>query len=219
MKYFALALPFLALPGLAWADDACMPTRMSLNDERRADRGEPQDVETDRQRPDDSAQLTPMEFVYRHSGIEFGSLWTDYDPKLGLRSHLAFYLAYGVEIAPQLSVQLAYRFATFGNGPGATTPEDVRIQTLLVQGTYHVPLTPEFGLEGTVGIGPTWWDSTVVHNDVSFTVSGEVAVTAKFWEMLRLKLAVVVDGADTTFHQASGMSVNVSGVLGLEYGL
>ena len=220
MKSFALALPLvLAAAASVRAEDESLPTRMSLDDERHNESRDPQDVEMDRQRPDDSSRLTPMEFFYRHSGIEGGILWTDYDAKLGLASHIGFYFRYGVEIAPHLSVQMTYRFSTFGNGPGATTPEDVRIQTLLLGASYQLPLTPEFAVVGGVGIGPTWWDSTVVRNDVAFTVSSELALTAELWQMLHLKLGVLIDGSDTNFHQSSGVSVNVSGLLGLEYGL
>src|SRR5262245_42036476 len=101
MKYLVLALPFLALPAAVWAgDEPCLPTRMSLDDETR----ERQDVENDRQRPDDSSRLTPMEFFYRHSQLEAGALYTDFDGSLSLKSHLGYYVRYGLEIAPRVSV-------------------------------------------------------------------------------------------------------------------
>lgn len=217
MKCLVLALPFLALPAAAWAgDEVCLPARMSLDDERR----ERQDVEMDRQRPDDSTRLTPMEFVYRHSQFEVGALYTDFDNSLALRSHLGYYLRYGVEIAPHLAVHMTYRFNTFGNGADSSQPhEDVRIQTLLFGASYHYPLMRDFELVGGLGIGPTWWDSSVVRNEIGFTVSGELGVTTRLWEVLRLKTGFVFDGANTNFHKASGMSVNLSWLLGLEIGL
>jgi hypothetical protein len=220
MKYLVLALPFLAVSGAAWADEVCLPPRMSLDDERRAERREPQDVEMDRQRPDDSARLTPMEFVYRHSQLEAGMMYTDFDNSLGLKSHLGYYVRCGVEIAPHLSVNMTYRYNTFGNGPASTvTPEDVRVQALLFGASYHYPLSPEFAVVGGVGIGPSWWDSTVVPNDLGFTISGELGVTARLWEVLRLKTGLVFDGANTSFHKASGLSVNLSWLVGFELGL
>src|SRR5262245_38280034 len=107
MKSLVAALAFLALPAAAWADDLGLPTRLTLDDEPR----EKQDVENDRQRPDDSAALTPMEFIYRHSQLEAGSMYTDFDNSLGLRSHLAFYVRWGVEVIPNLCVHMSYRYA------------------------------------------------------------------------------------------------------------
>ncbi len=217
MKCFVLALPFLALSAAAaWADDETpLPTRMSLDDERR-DR---QDVEMDRQRPDDTTRLTPMEFVYRHSELEAGALYTQFDHSLALKSHLGYYVRYGVEIAPHVSVHMTYRYNTFGNGPGDPIVDDVRVQTLLFGASYHLPLTKEFAAVGGLAIGPTWMDSSLAPNDLGFTVSGEIGVTAKLWDVLRLKTAFVFDGVNTTFHGASGMSVNLSWLLGFELGL
>lgn len=218
MKFLVFALPFFVLPAAAWAgDDVCLPTRMSLDDEERRDR---QDVEMERQRPDDSTRLTPMEFVYRHSQLEAGAMYTDFDNSLGLKSHLGYYVRYGVEVMPNLAVVMTYRYNTFGNGPQSSAPvEDVRIQTLLVGAEYHVPLSREFAVMGALGIGPTWFDSSVVRSETGFTFSAELAATARLWEVLRLKTGVVFDGVSTDFHNASGMSVNVSWLLGFELGL
>src|SRR5947207_221021 len=215
MKYLVLALPFVLLPAAAWADDGvCVPTRMSLDDERRAERRDPQDVELDRQRPDDSARLTPMEFVYRHSQLEAGTMYTDFDNSLGLKSHLGIYVRYGVEIAPHLTVHMTYRYNTGGNGPGAV--EDVTVQTLVFGASYHVPLTEEFALIGGLGIGPTWWDSSLAPNDIGFTISGEVGATGRLSEVRRFKAGIVLDGSNTSFHKASGVSVDLSYLFGIE---
>lgn len=208
MNTLLLALAFLGLP-----DEAALPTRMSL-DEPARDR---QDVETDRQRPDDSARLTPMEFIYRHSELEVGAIYSDFDNTLGLKSHLGYYVRWGVEVIPNLSVHLSYRYNEFGNGPSPT--EDVRLQTLLVGATYHVPLTREFALLGGIGIGPSWWDSSAFRSESGFTFSAELGATARLWEMLRLKAGIVFDAVNTDFHSASGMQVNLGYLVGLEIGL
>jgi hypothetical protein len=211
MNTLLLALAFLGLP-----DDSALPTRMSL-DEPARDR---QDVETDRQRPDDSAKLTPMEFIYRHSELEVGAMYMDFDNSLGLKSHLAYYVRWGVEIIPNLSVHLTYRYNEFGNGPSSIPNlEDVRIQTLLFGASYHFPLSREFALVGGLGIGPTWYDSSVTRNDTGFTVAGEIGATARLWEMLRLKAGIVFDAVNTDFHSAGGTQVNLSYLVGLEIGL
>jgi hypothetical protein len=202
----------LALAFLGASDHTALPTRMSLDEPAR----ERQDLETERQRPDDSSQLTPMEFIYRHSELEAGAMYTNFDNSLGLRSHLGFYVRWGVEVFPNLSVHLTYRYNEFGNGP---VSEDVRLQTLLFGASYHVPLSREFALLAGLGVGPSWWDSTVAKSESGFTFSGEIGATARLWEMLRLKAGIVFDLVGTDFHGADGTSANLSYLLGLEIGL
>ena len=217
MKHLVLALPFLLLPAAAaWADEVCLPVRMSLDDERR----ERQDVEMDRQRPDDSASLTPMEFVYRHSELEAGAMYTDFDSSFGLKSHLGYYVRYGVEVAPHISAHMTFRYNEFGNNPASNpVQDDIRIQSLLFGASYHLPLSPEFAVMGALAIGPTWMDSSVAGNKLGFTFSGELAATARLWEVLRLKAGIVFDALSADFHGASGASVNLSYLVGLEIGM
>jgi hypothetical protein len=217
MKGLAIALAFLALPAAAWADDLGLPTRLSLDDEPR-DRG--QDLEFERQRPDDSTSLTPMEFIYRHSGLEAGMLYTDFDNSLGLQSNIAFYVRWGVEVVPNLSVHVTYRYCEFTNGP-ASMPnrEDVRIQAFLFGASYNIPLSREFALVGGIGIGPGWWDSSSFQDETGVTISGEIGATARLWAMMRLKAGIVLDLVNTDFHSVSGTQVNLSYLLGVELGL
>jgi hypothetical protein len=121
MKTLALAFTFLTASAAAYAgDDVFLPVGMSLDEPR-----ERQDVENDRQRPDDQASLTPMEFFYRHSELEAGVMYTDFSSDLQLKSHLGFYVRYVVEILPNISLHMTYRYNEFGNGPTTPTTEDV----------------------------------------------------------------------------------------------
>lgn len=219
MKCLVLSLPlFLASYAVAWADEGvCLPARMSLDDETRFEKRDSQDVELDRQRPDDSSRLTPMEFVYRHSQFEAGALYTDFAHPLGLRSHLGYYVRYGVEIAPHLSVNMTYRYNAFGAGSGSA--EDVVVQNLVFGASYEVPLTREFAAVGGLGIGPAWFDSNMVKNELGFAITAEIGVTAHLGEMLRFKTGIVLDGVNTTFHKASGVSADLSFLFGLEIGM
>ncbi len=218
MKYLVLALPFLALPAAAWADDPCLPTRMSLDDETRP--RQEQETDLERPRPEDSTRLSPIEFVFRHSSLEAGMLYTDFDGSLALKSHLGYYVRWGVEFAPHLFAHVTFRYNEFGNGPrSAPVQEDIRIQTLLFGATYQYPLMRDFSVLAGLAIGPTWWDSSVVKGDLGLTVSGELGVTARLYELLHLKAGLVVDGSNTNFHSASGLQVNLSWLFGLEYGL
>lgn len=214
MKSLVFALPLLLLPAAAaWADDLGLPTRMALDEE--PPREPQQELELERQRPDDTASLTPMEFVYRHSQLEAGAMYTDFDNSLGLKSHLGFYVRWGVEVLPHLTVHATYRFNTFGTAPG----DDIRVQALLIGASYHVPIMSDFAFVGGVAVGPSWWDSSLAHSEVAFTFSAEAALTARLYQLLRLKAGVVLDGVSTDFRGASGLSANVSYLVGFEIGL
>jgi hypothetical protein len=218
MKYLVLALPFLALPAAAWADDPCLPTKMSLDDETRP--RQEQETDLERPRPEDTPRLSPMEFIFRHNQLEAGALYTDFDSGLALKSHLGYYVRWGVELAPRISAHVTFRYNEFGNGPrSAAVQEDIRVQTLLFGASYHHPLMRDFALVGGLAVGPTWWDSSVVKNDLGLTLSGEIGVTARLYEQLRFKTAFVFDGSNTNFHSASGLQVNLSWLFGLELGL
>jgi hypothetical protein len=217
MNCLILALSFLASPAAVDGDVPCLPTRMSLDEEPRGR----QDVEQDRQRPEESSErLTPMEFFFRHSQLEMGAIYTDFDSSLALKSHMGYYLRYGVELAPRISVHLTYRYNEWSNDP-ASSPvrEDLRVQTLLFGASYTQPLMRDFAVVGGVGIGPTWWDSSLAPGDIGVTVSAELGVTARLYELLRFKMGLVVDGANTNFHAASGMQINLGWLFGLEIGL
>ncbi len=217
MNHLVLALSFLTASAAAYAgDEVCLPLRMSLDEEPR----ERQDVEMDRQRPDTSDSLTPMEFFYKHSELEAGAMYTVFSNDLALKSHMGFYVRYGVEIMPHVSVHMTYRYNEFGNGPTTPTTEDVRLQALFFGAGLHVPLHPEFAFVASAGIGPTWWDSSVVKNEIGLGLTGEAALTARLWEVLRLKGGIVLDGVNTDFHQTSTTwSLNLSYLVGVEIGM
>src|SRR6185295_5314028 len=133
MKHLALALPLLLAGAAAAAadDEVCLPLRMSFDDETREAR-ERQDLEQEPQRPDTSEQFTPMEYFFRFSELEAGVMYTDFASSLHLKSHLGFYVRYGVEVLPHIDVHLTYRYNEFGNGPTTPTTEDVRLQSLFL---------------------------------------------------------------------------------------
>jgi hypothetical protein len=217
MRHFALVFAFFSACAAAYAgDEVCLPTRMSLDDEPH----ERQDLEQDRQRPDDFGTLTPMEFFYKHSELEAGVMYTVFSNDLHLKSHLGFYIRYGVEIMPHIDVHVTYRYNEFGNGPATGNSEDLRLQALFFGAGVHIPLHQEFAFVASAGIGPMWWDSSAVRNEIGFGLTAEAALTAKLWEALRLKVGLVLDGVNTSFHQTStSFSVNLSYLLGLEFGM
>jgi hypothetical protein len=215
MRHLVLAFALLSASAAAYADDEVgLPTRMSLDDEPRGQ----QDSEQDRQHPDDIGTLTPMEFFYKHSELEAGVMYTVFSSELHLKSHLGFYVRYGVEILPHIDVHLTYRYNEFGNGPTSGNSEDLQLQSLFLGAGVHIPLHPEFTFVAGAGIGPMWWDSTVTHSAVGFGLTAEAALTARIWEALRLKAGLVLDGVNTDFHQtSSGFSLNLSYLFGFEF--
>lgn len=220
MKSFVFALPLLlASAAAAAADEVCLPLRLSLDDERREER-EKQDLEQEHQRPENSNQFTPMEYFYRYSELEAGVLYTDFANSLHLKSHLGYYLRYGVEILPHIDLHVTYRYNEFGNGPTTPTTEDVRLQALFFGAGLRIPLHKEFQFIAGAGIGPMWWDSSTVKSEIGFGITGEAALTAQLWEVLRLKAGLVLDGVVTDFHQSSTQaSLNLSYLVGLEIGM
>lgn len=199
------------------AADGDLPLRLSLDDEVAVR----QDVENDQQRTDDYTQsLTPMEFFYKFSELEAGVMYTDFHDDLDLKSNIAFYVRYGVEIFRHVSLHMTYRYSEFGNGPNSPTQEDVRLQALFFGAGVHIPLHPEFAFVAGGGIGPMWWDSSTVRSEIGFGVTGEACLTAQLWAMLRLKAGLVLDMVTTDFHQSStNTSVNLSYLVGLEIGV
>ncbi len=160
-----------------------------------------------------------MEYFYRYSELEAGAMYTDFASSMHLKSHLGYYLRYGVEILPHVDVHITYRYNEFGNGPTTPTTEDVRLQSLFFGAGVHIPLHPEFQFVAGGGIGPMWWDSSVVKNEIGLGISGEAALTARLWDVLRLKAGLVLDGAVTDFHQSTTkMSLNLSYLVGFEIG-
>lgn len=217
MNRLALFLALLAGPAAALAEDGAeLPTRMSLDDEPR----EKQDVENDRQHPDDWGTLTPMEFFFKHSELEAGIMYTDFGSALQIKSHMGFYVRYGVEILPHVDVHVTYRYNAFGNGPTTPTTEDIQVDALFFGAGVHIPLHPEFAFVASGGVGPMWFSSTTAPNSLGFALTGEAALTARLWEMLRLKAGLVLDGVNSDFHQSSSRwSMNLSYLFGLEIGM
>jgi|SRR5579859_2379073 len=218
MRHLAFALVFFSASAAAYAgEESGLPTRLTLDEEPQRQ----QDLEQDRQHPDDWSTLTPMEFFYKHSELEAGAMYTVFGNDLHLKSHLGFYLRYGVEILPHVDVHVTYRYNDFGTGStaGANT-EDIHLQSLFFGAGVHIPLQKEFAFVAGAGIGPMWWVSSVASNEFGFGLTGEAALTAQLWEVLRLKAGLVVDGVSTSFHQASNRySVDLSYLVGLEFGM
>lgn len=221
MKSLALIAAFLSASAAAFAEDgADLPARMSLDDETRETR-ETQDIETDRQHPDDWGwgTLTPMEFFYKHSQLEGGIMYTDFGSDLALKSHMGFYVRYGVEMLPHVDVHVTYRYNAFGNGPETQSIEDVNVQALFFGMGVHIPLHPEFAFVASAGIGPMWWNSSNGRDETGLGLTGEAALTVRIWEVMRLKVGLVLDGAHTDFHQTSThWSPCLSYLAGLEIG-
>src|SRR5687767_12387972 len=102
MKHVLVALPLFLAAAAAVSAQESIPSRMKLD--------EPQDTEREAQRPSaDEESLPVMDYIYLHSQLEAGILYTDFDSQLNIESDLGLYIRYGVEISPEFSVNLTYR--------------------------------------------------------------------------------------------------------------
>jgi hypothetical protein len=217
MKVLVLALPFFALPWAALADDAPLPERMSLEGPCFQER-QPL-AQEERLRPE-AGERPVMAYVYEHSELEAGVIYTDWGAKLRLDSHVGGYVRWGVEIAPNINVNLAFRYAEGGNSEVAPD-ENVLERALLAGVGVRVPLAAEFAATGNVSAGFVRFDSGTanVGNAVGPMFAIEAALTARLWEVLRFKAGISLDLVDTDFHRASSAwSLNLTYLVGFELG-
>ena len=221
MNIATLILPLFVLGG---TDEEPLPRGLSLTEERRSPK-KPQE-DSFPQRPDeptDRSEQGVMEYYYRNAELDLGMLYTNYDGDLNLESDLGFYVRTGVRFAHGLSLHLSYRHADFSSSenPGKTD-EDVLIRAVLLGGAYRHDLTREFSLLASLDGGFQRWETNLHEfgDDTGFVFSAEFAATARLWSVLRLKLGLVVDLANTDFHQDSRTwNTSLSGLLGFELGL
>lgn len=216
MKQVLVALPlFLAAAAAASAQES-IPARMKLD--------EPQDTEREAQRPTGDGESMPvMDYIYLHSQLEAGILYTDFNSQLNIESDLGLYIRYGVEISPEFSVNLTYRHYDYESSEIAgKADEHVLIRGLLLGGRFHHPLvSDEFEFVANLGLGLMRWETNVhgLHDDLGVILSHEAGVTARLHEMLRFKAGLVLDVAFTDFHRTSDdVFLNLSFLFGLEFG-
>ena len=215
MKCLVLALPFFALPWAAFADDEALPLRLTLEGPCAQER--PPLPQEERMRPE-AGERPVMSYVYEHSELEAGAFYTDWGAKLRLDSHVGGYLRWGVEIAPNLNVNLAFRYAE-GGSSDVVADENVLERALLAGVGVRVPLTAEFAATGNIAAGFMRFDSGAANigNAMGPAVAVEAALTGRLWEVLRLKAGVSLDFVDSDFHRSSAAwSVNVTYLVGFE---
>lgn len=216
------ALLFL-LTAAAQTDEEDLPRSLSLSEERRPAKVQ---EETVPQRPDEVPERSRrgvVEYFYRNTELDFGMLYTNYDNDLQLENDLGFYLRSGVRFAHGLSMHVAYRHSDFSNSdnPGKVD-EDVLIRAVLLGGAYRYEVTREFSVLASLAGGLQRWETNLhgFSDDTGLAFSGELAATARLWAVLRLKIGVVFDLANTDFHQDSRTwNSSLAGLVGLEIGL
>lgn len=213
----------LILPLFLLADEEPLPRGLSLSEERRPAARQEEGVP---QRPEELPERSEqgvMEYYYRNAELDLGMLYTNYDGDLQLETDAGFYVRTGVRFAHGLSLHLSYRHYDFSSSelPGKTE-EDLLIRALLVGGSYRHDLTREFSLLASLDGGFQRWETNLheFSDDTGLVFSAEVAATARLWTVLRLKLGLVIDLANTDFHQDSRTwNTSLSGLIGFELGL
>jgi hypothetical protein len=208
MKSLVAALSLLAAPAVAWAGDGSLPTALA------------QDPSEERQEPAWPGPV--MNYLYQHSQLELGFLYTHWDRDLDLENDLGFYLRYGVKMAYGVSIQMTYRHYDYENSdiPGSQE-EHVLLRGLLGGLALQVPLTPDFTFSAGGGAGFMRWEShgLGLSDDVGPIVSGEAALSTRLHEVLRLRAGVALDFTSTDLRGGSRENtLAVSWLFGFELG-
>jgi hypothetical protein len=225
MKYLVLALPFFALPFTAWGeDDAPLPTSLSLDVpcvQQRPSEAPPQEEE--RMRLEGGDSLPVMDYIYRYSELEAGVFYTDWATKLQLDNHVGGYVRWSVAVNPYVNANLAFRYAAYDNAKVTGREDEHVLERGLLAGVgVRVPLTRDFAATGNASIGFMRFDSRAANigSDTGPAFALEGALTAKIWEMLRLKAGVGADFIRTDFHQTSAdWAINLTYLVGVEIGM
>lgn len=186
---------------------------------------EAQEFEQEREEPlflDGTEALTPMEYVYRHSQLEGGVLYTMFDGDLDVENDAGIYIRGGVAVSPWISLNVTYRHYDFTSSelPGKVD-ESIDMRGLLAGAGLRIPLTPEFELRGNAGVGAMRRESGLhrFSDETDVIVSLEGGATVRLHEVLRLKAGVVADLSRTEFHQTSDETIiDLSGLVALEIG-
>ena len=224
MKYLVLALPFFALPCAAWAaDDAPLPTSLSLDVPCVQQRPLEAPLQEEERMRLEGDSLPVMDYVYRYSELEAGVLYTDWATKLRLDNHVGGYVRWGVAIHPNVNVNLAFRGFEYDNSKVTGGENEHVLERGLLAGVgLRVPLTRDFGLTGNAAAGFLRFDSRAANigSDTGPAFAFEGAITARIWEVLRLKAGLGVDFVRTDFHQASAeWAINLTYLVGFELGM
>jgi hypothetical protein len=224
MICLALAIPFLALPFAAGADEEPLPAGMTLEScaaQPRQSSGAAQDKEEDRMRPQDGS-MPVMEYLYRYSELEAGFLYTDWAGKLRLDSHVGGYVRYGVGLLPGMNANITFRYADLDNSELTGSESEHVLERALLAGVgVRWPLSPDFALTGNAAVGLMRFDSRAgtIGSSTGPAFAVEAAFTVRLWEMLRLKLGLGLDFVRTDFHNTSAdWSFNLTYLIGFELG-
>jgi hypothetical protein len=213
MHALAAALLLAALPASGGGDDLATPLPFD-------DPLDPQEVEQATPPPEESLQV--MEYIYSHSHVELGFLWTHFDADLDIEPGNAFYARYGVGLARNVSIELTYRHYDFSNsdmpGPGH---ENVGVRAILAGLSYRLALTREVDFFARATAGFARWETAVssLADDTGPLFSVESAFVVHLSERTRFKIGAAADFASTEFHLNSSDNVtNLSGLIGIEIG-
>jgi hypothetical protein len=173
-----------------------------------------------RQRPDEGA-VPVMEYLYRHSGLEAGVLYTAWDSDLDVEDEPGVYVRWGVGFAGGLSLNLTYRHYDFGSSEILGPEEELLVRGLLAGAAWERELTPEFTVQAGAGAGFMKWETDIdaLSDDTGLLLSFEGSASVRLHEALRLKAGLAFDWCRTDFHRDSdeGM-LNVSFLVGFELG-
>lgn len=226
MKALVLALPFFALPAAAWADDEPLPVSLALDVpcvQEKSARDLPVEGQDEERMRLEGETFHVMEYIYRYSELEAGALYTDWASRLKLDAHVGGYVRWGVAIHPNVNLNIAFRGFAYDNSEvTGQENEHVLERGLLAGFGIRIPLTRDFKLTGNAAAGFMRFDSRAANigSDTGPAVALEGALTARLWEMLRLKAGLGYEFIRTDFHQTSAhWTGNLTYLVGFEIGM
>lgn len=153
--------------------------------------------------------------LVERSHVEGGMFFTTFDSDLELDPHVGFYGRVDVPIVDRLYAVVEYR--RFDGLDGDTLlNEEVRINEYLLGALYRwdvweavdLVFAAEAGLASVKG----------AEEDSGLILSFTAGVNIDAADFFRIRLAVLADLVDVEFHDAEGWSLNVSGIIGVDFG-
>ena len=153
--------------------------------------------------------------LVERSHVEGGMFFTTFDSDLELDPHLGFYGRVDIPIVDRLYAVIEYRRYDGLDGDTLLN-EEVRINEYLLGLLYRWDIWEEIDLVFAAEAGLA--SISGVEEESGLLVSLTAGVNIDAADFFRVRLAVLADFVDVEFHHAEGWSLNVSGIIGVDFG-
>jgi len=220
MRSLAFALPFLAATAAAWADDLGLPPALSIDTPRGPYWAIQDTVQEDPEQDEEAGPSQPfLEYVTFHSELDGGLLYTNFGGGLDLETDTGAYLRWTVDLGGNATVHVAYRHYDFESSEATGGHEHVLIRGFLAGVGYREEIASGVEVSGLASAGLMKWESTdsAFRDEPGYVASGELGLSIRLHEAMRLRIGGAGDWVKTDFHQSSTrVEWNLSGLIGFE---